>query len=109
MPRPYNVRVHRRSMDFGLGDTSFAHEKIEIAALVGLADVRAVHGAIAARIARRRFLPGGAPTVELVLGDMQIDAARSNIVLHLVAAAHDGERADEAFRRHMQDARAIAG
>src|SRR5947209_16407342 len=61
-------------MNFRLRDLSLAGEKIEIAALVGLPDMGGEHGAVAARVARRRLLPGGAAAVELLLADVEMDA-----------------------------------
>src|SRR5437764_14417481 len=97
------------SVDLRLGDAALAGEEVEVAALVGLPDMGAVHGAIAARVARRRRLPGGAPRVELLLAHMQMNAARAHIDLALVAGVHEGQgAADKTFRRDVQDAGAIA-
>ncbi len=85
-------------------------QEIEIAAFVGLADVLRIHGAVAARVTRRRLFPGGAAARQLLVRHVQMDAALVDIDLDLVAGLHEGERtADEAFRRHVQDAGAVAG
>jgi hypothetical protein len=75
-------------------------EKIEIAALVGLADMLGIHRAVAARVSaaaaasRRR---GGA---QLLVADVQMDAAGGDVELDLVAVLHQSQRAaDKGFRR----------
>ena len=57
-------------MDFRLRNRSAGGKEIEIAAFVGLADMLRIERAIAARVARRWRLPGGAPARELLLRDM---------------------------------------
>src|ERR1700730_10815509 len=58
-----------------LGDLPLAGEEVEVAAFVGLADMGGEHGAVAARVARRRRLPGRTPAGELLLCDIEVDAA----------------------------------
>ena len=97
-------------MNFRLRDRPAGPQEIEIAALVGLADVLGEHRAVAARIFRRRRLPGGLAAGQFLVADVQMDAALVDVDLDLVAGLHEGERAaDEAFRRDMQDAGAVAG
>src|SRR5262249_53034242 len=96
-------------MDLRLGYLPLAGEEVEVAAFVGLADMGGEHGAVAARVARRRRFPGRAPAAEFVLCDSEVDAAGGDIDLDRVAGAHEGERpADETFGRHVQDAGAVA-
>src|SRR4029079_14716266 len=84
-------------------------EEIEVAALVSLADVLGEHRAVAARIFRRRLLPGGLAARHLRVADMQMDRPLVDVDLDLVAGLHEVERtADEALRRNMQDAGAVA-
>src|SRR6202030_133417 len=84
-------------------------EEIEIAAFVGLLDVPCKHPAIAALEAPLRLLPIGAALFQFRLADVEIDAARGDVERNLVAVLHQRKRhADEGFRRHMQDAGAIA-
>src|SRR6476620_9722782 len=88
-----------------LGHRSLALEEIEVAALVGLADVLGEHRAVAARIFWRRLLPVGLATGHLGIADVKVDAALVDVDLDLVAGRHEVERAaDEALRRNMQDA-----
>src|SRR3974390_1651875 len=68
-----------RSVDLRLGNSSLAGEEIEIAALISLPNMGAIHGAIAAWIAGRRLLPARAPAVKLLSRNVQMDAARSDI------------------------------
>ena len=63
-----NLRLRRRRP---------GEQEIEVAALVGLADMLGKHGAITAQVARRRRAPGGAAAGEFLVGDVQVDAARS--------------------------------
>src|ERR1700730_18126936 len=79
-------------MNFRLRDRRLALEKIEVAALVGLADVLGKHRAVAAQVMRRRRRPGGAPARQLLLADMQMDAARGDVDFDLVARRGEGER-----------------
>src|SRR5438874_9622983 len=88
------------SMDLRLHHRAGGAKEIEVAAFVGLADVLGKHRAVAARIARGRGLPGGAASSKLRIADVQMDAARGDVDLDLVAGLHHGERAaDEALRR----------
>jgi len=73
-------------MDLRFSDRLLAGEKIEIAALVGLADMLGEHRAVAARIMRRRRPPGGAPAGKLLLADVQMDAARGDVDLDLIGS-----------------------
>src|SRR5262249_38700511 len=103
--RTANVSVNLR-----LGDAALAGEEVEVAAWGGLAGVGGERGAVAARMGRRRLLPGGGAAVELVVADVQMDAARGDIDLDLVAGRNESERpADIALGCHVQDASAVAG
>src|SRR5205085_5856473 len=104
------LRTASPSVNLRLGDPGGALQKIEVATLVRLTDMFGEHGPIAARIARRWRLPGGTAAVELVVGHVQMDTPRGHIDLDRVAALHERQRpADEAFRRHVQNAGAVAG
>src|SRR5258707_123987 len=84
-------------------------EEIEIAALVGLFDVPRNHPAIAALESALRLLPIGAAFGELGLGHIEVDGAGGDIQRDAVAILHQRQRAaDIGFRRHMQDAGAVA-
>src|SRR4029077_7775802 len=57
----------------------------------------------------RRLLPRRAAAVELLLANVQMDAARRHVHLDGVAGLYERQRpADEALRRNMQDAGAVA-
>src|SRR3954466_13382291 len=102
-------RRSQRSMNLRLRHLGLALQEVEIAALVGLADVLGEHRAITARVFRCRRHPGGLPSRELGVADMQMDHPLVDVDLDLVAGLHEGERpADEAFRRDVQDAGAVA-
>src|SRR5712692_5998027 len=79
--RRMRATTYPPSMNLRLRGRLGAGEEIEIAALVGLADMGGEHRAVAARVARRRRPPCGAAAVELVVADMQVDAARRDIDL----------------------------
>src|SRR5690348_2739208 len=97
-------------MDFWLGNFTERTEKIEIAAFVGLSNMLRIKRTVAARIARGRRRPRGAAARHLVLADVQMNTARGHVHLDLVARVNQGERsADEALRRDVQDAGAVAG
>src|ERR1017187_4043604 len=109
-----NIRPERFKlpplMYFRLGNGPKRPKKIEIAARVGLPDMLGIKRAIAARIARRRRPPRGTAAREFFVAHMQMNAACGHIHLDLVAGLHESKRAaDEAFRRHMQNAGAVAG
>src|SRR5207247_4388765 len=96
-------------VDFRFGNLPLAGEEIEVAAFVGLPDMGGEHGAIAAGVARRGLLPGCAAAIELFLGDVEMDAPRRHVQLDRVAGFYEGQWAtDKTFRRHMQDAGAVA-
>src|SRR5688572_14125339 len=96
-------------MNLGFGGRRGALQEIEVAALVGLAYVLGEHYAVAAAIARRRRRPDRLAARQFRIADMEVDAALVDIDLDLVAGLDEGEwTADEAFRRDMQDAGAIA-
>src|SRR5436189_3247884 len=104
-----SARRRRRLVDFRLGNLPPAGEEIEIAAFVGLADMGGEHCAIAAHVARRRLLPRRAAVVELFLADVQMDATRRHVHLDGVPGLYERQRpTDEALRRNMQDAGAVA-
>src|SRR6188472_1081865 len=99
-PRLMNLRLRHRRL---------ALEKIEVATLVGLADVLGEHRAVAARIFGRWLLPVGLAAGHLGVADVKMDAALVDVDLDLIAGLHEVERAtDEALRRDMQDACAVA-
>ena len=68
-------------MNLRLGDLPLASEEIEVAAFVGLADMLREHRAVAANVMRRRRRPGGAAAGELLVADMQMDAASIDVDL----------------------------
>src|SRR5262245_61068181 len=76
----------RRSVDFRLGNLPLAGEEIEIAAFVGLADMGGEHGAVAAKVAWRGLFPGRAAAVELLLRDVQANAAGRDLRLGRIGA-----------------------
>src|ERR1700753_3492705 len=97
-------------MDFRLGHRSLALQEIEIATLISLADVLGEHCSVATRILRRGIFPGALAPRQLSVDDMEVDRALVDVDLDLVAGLHEIERTtDEAFRRDVQDARAVAG
>src|SRR5665213_3394348 len=51
-------------------------QEIEVAAVVGLPNMLGIKRAVTARITRRRLLPGRLAARHLVVGDVQVDAAR---------------------------------
>src|SRR5579864_6011086 len=71
-----------------LGGARRAGEKIEIAALVGLADMLRIHRAIAAQKMRRRRFPIGAAARELFVADVEVDFACRDVDLDLVTGLH---------------------
>src|SRR5262249_56137187 len=84
-------------MNLRLGDLSRALQKIEVATFIRLADMLRIHCAVAARVARRRWRPGGAAAFKLLIAYVQMDAARRDVDLDLVAGLDQSERrADEA-------------
>src|SRR5262245_21475765 len=86
-----------------------ALQEVEVAALVGLADMGRKRRAVAALETGRRLLPGSAPAVELLLADVKMDAARRHVDLDLVAGLDEGERtADVALRGNVKDTGAVA-
>src|SRR3954462_13970420 len=102
LPRPL--------MNLRLGHGGLSLQEIEVAALIGLADVLGEHRAVAARVFRWRLFPGGLATGHLGVADVQMDRALVDVDLDLVAGLHEIERtADEALRRDVQDAGAVAG
>ena len=72
-------------MNLRLGDRRRALQKIEVAAFVRLADMLRIHRPVAARITRRRRRPGGAAARKFLVAHMQMDAARGDVDLDLVA------------------------
>src|ERR1700686_2574233 len=97
-------------MNLRLGGTLRSSEKIEIAALVGPADVVGIHRAVAAQKVRRRRSPGCAAARELFITDVKVYFSPRDVDLDLVAGLHQSEwTADITFRRDVQDARAVAG
>src|SRR5258706_14164259 len=93
------------SMDLGLGNRRRAFQEIEIAALIGLADVAREDGAVAARELRLGLAPRALAPGELRGVDLEIELALLDIELDQVAVLHQGKRAaDERFRRDGQNA-----
>src|SRR5882724_7651237 len=105
--RPGMTRlINRRLADRG-AESRF--EEVEIAAVVGLLDVAREHPAIAALEAPFGLLPFGAASGKLGFAHIEIDGARGDIEGDAVAVSHQSERsADIGFRRHMQNAGAVA-
>src|SRR5579871_288475 len=80
------------SMNLRLRGRCGAAEKIEVAALVGLADVLRIHRAVAALKMRRRLFPGGAAARQFFVADVQVDLARGDIDFDLVAGLNQRQR-----------------
>ena len=96
-------------MNFRFRNGTAGLKKIEIAALVGLPDMFGIKRPIAARIFRGGLLPRRLAARHFGIADVEVDAALVDVDLDLVAGLHEGERtADEAFRRDVQDAGAVA-
>src|SRR4051812_2551859 len=97
-------------VNFRFGNLPRAGEEIEVAAFVGLADMSGEHGPVAAQVAWWRRLPGRLATSEFSLADVQMNAARRHVDLDGIPGAHECQRpADEALRRHVKNAGAVAG
>src|SRR5215831_11995139 len=96
-------------MNFRLGNRPEWRKEIEIAPLIGLANMLRVERTIATWITWRGLLPGSTTAADFLLRDMEMNAPRRDVHLYLVAGAHKSERAaDKAFRRDVENARAIA-
>src|SRR5439155_23251876 len=55
------------------------------------------------------FIPGSTAAIDLFLDDVEMDAPRRHVQLDRVAGFYEGQWAtDKTFRRHMQDAGAVA-
>src|SRR5579862_9930166 len=80
-----------RLMNLRLRGGLRAHQKIEIAALVGLADMLGIHRAVAAQKVRRRRCPGGAAARELFVADVEMDFPRRDVDLDFVAGLHQSQ------------------
>src|SRR5258708_32562760 len=80
------------SMNLRFGLLLCAREKIEIATLIGLADMLGIHGAIAAQEMRRRRFPGGATARQLFLVDVEMDFPCRHVDLDLIAGLHQRQR-----------------
>src|SRR5262249_44030626 len=88
-------------VDFRLGDSFRAFQKIEVAAFVGLAHVLGEELIIAARIIARRRLERLDPRGDFLVAQVQLDRALAHVDADLVAVAHSGARAAyRRFRRH---------
>src|SRR5262245_55901605 len=99
-----------RSMYLRLRHGRTVLQEIEVAAGVGLADVLLEHAAVAALVAGRQRHPGGAALRQLRVRDAEVQVALSHVDLDLIAGPDESQRpADEALRRHVQDAGAVAG
>ena len=93
---------------FRFGDRRRAFEKVEVAALVGLADMRRNTWRRSRAHKAAAGCPGGAPARKFVVADMRMDAACRDVDLDLVAGLHQRQRAaDKTFRGDVQDAGAI--
>src|SRR3954463_15703716 len=109
-PRLGRCQGGRSLVNFRFGNLPRAGEEIEVAAFVGLADMSGEHGPVAAQVAWWRRLPGRLATSEFFLADIQMDAARRHVDLDGIPGAHECQRsADEALRRHVKNAGAVAG
>src|SRR5438128_538596 len=109
VPRERSSVDCRELMNFRLGNRAERCEKIEIAAFVGLADMLRVKRAVAAWVTWCGLFPGSAAAGNFFVQNVQMDAARGHIDFDLVAGLDEGKRtANEAFRRHMQNAGAVA-
>src|ERR1700761_8477109 len=64
----------RWSMNLRLRDRAAGEQEVEVAALVGLADVGGIHRAVAARIVRRGRRPRRAAARELLVRYVQVNA-----------------------------------
>src|SRR5262245_53493719 len=96
-------------MDFRLGNLPLAGEEIEVAAFIDLSDMDGENVAIAASVARRRLFPGLVPAIDFSLAYVEMNPPRRHVHLDRVAVLDEGQRpADEALRRDMQDAGAVA-
>src|SRR5690348_16148726 len=76
------------------GVGAFAEQKIEIAALIGLEHCILKEAGVAANgrlAARRRLLPCGEPSLEILLVDEQVDASSFDVEPDLVAGLDDRE------------------
>src|SRR5438105_14105536 len=90
-------------MDFRPGDGRRTFEEVEIAALVGLADMARENGAVAALEFARRRCPGVFSSREFGFIYRQVQFAPLDVELDEVAVAHDFERAaDGRLRRDGQ-------
>src|SRR5580658_8524583 len=86
-----------------------ALQEIEIAALIGLADMSRIHGAVTPRITWWRRRPRRAASRKFIVSDVQMNLARRDIDLDFVAGFDQRQRAaDKTLRCHVQDARAVA-
>src|SRR5690349_8029747 len=91
-----------RLMNLRLRHLAGGGEEVEVAAVVGLADVLGEHRAVAARIFRRRLLPGGTALRHFLVADVEMNLAGRHVDLDLVAGLHKGERtADETLWCYM--------
>src|SRR4249919_1118064 len=98
-----------RSMNFRLGNGTERRKKIKITDLVRLADVLRIKCAIAARITRRGLLPCSAAARNLLVPNVQMNAAYRHVDLDLITGFHESQRAaDKTFRSHMENAGAVA-
>src|SRR6266850_6032838 len=96
-------------MNLWLGDRRSSLEEVEVAALVGLADVAREDGAIAARELLLRLAPGALPARQLGGIHLEVELALVDVELDQVTGFHQRERtADERFRRNVQNAGAVA-
>src|SRR6266850_7750284 len=96
-------------MNLWLGDRRSSLEEVEVAALVGLADVAREDGAVAARELLLRLAPGALPARQLGGFHLEVQLALVDIELDQIAALHQRERtADEGLRRDVQHAGAVA-
>src|SRR5258708_5016266 len=105
---PLRVTAAMRSVDLGLWHGGGALEEVEVAALVGLADMLREQRAVAALVSGRRRLPFAFSAHQLGLVDPERKPAACHVELDQITVLHQCERAaDEALRCNVQHAGAV--
>src|SRR5690349_20294354 len=96
------------SVDLRILDRARACQEVEVAAIVGLHNVFAEHGAVASSVMRRRWLPRTTTACDLRVVHQQVEARALGIEAHQVAITNQRDRpANTAFRARVQHAGAI--
>src|SRR6476661_5224224 len=96
-------------MNFRLRHFGLALKEIQVAALIRLPDVFGEHRSVTTWIFWRWRRPGRLAARHLGIADVQMNEALVDVDLDLVTGLHESERtADEALRRDMEDAGAVA-